>query len=81
MIRDATPVLETKPTEKVPEYKTIEKINISKNLLKSLIKFSKNSNANGVEGFLFGHEGENEINVQNAFPSMTDDTHNLVITK
>ncbi len=76
---------ETKETavipKEMPEYKLIDKIQISKSLLKSIIKFSQNSTSAGVEGFLFGHEGENEITIENAFPTAltgNEDTHNVV---
>jgi hypothetical protein len=81
MIRDATPSTDIKITEKVPEYKNIDKIVISKSLLKNLIKFSQNSGNLGVEGFLFGHEGENEINVENAFPGSTDESSYNVVNQ
>ncbi len=55
-------------TEKIPEYKTIEKVALSKNLLASLVKFSENPSNNHVEGILFGHEEEHEIVVETAIP-------------
>ncbi len=79
MIRDTPSNSDVKTTEKVPEYKSIDKVVISKNLLKNLIKFSQNSGSLGVEGFLFGHEAENQINVENAFPGSTDDSSYNVV--
>jgi len=55
-------------SEIMPEYKTIEKITINKNLLASLVKFSENPSNNHVEGILFGHEEEHEIVVDSAIP-------------
>ena len=81
---NTNPTSTVKSTTTIPEYKSIEKIQITKSVLKSLIKFSQNSENRAVEGFLFGHESENEINVENAFPSMFNsasveaETHNIV---
>jgi len=71
--------------EKIPEYRTIEKIVISKNLLASLVKFCENPTKNEVEGILFGHEEEHEIIVETALPlpqnsqHLNEDSMNLVI--
>lgn len=79
MIKDTATTSDAKITEKVPEYKNIDKIVISKSLLKNLVKFCQNSGNLGVEGFLFGHEGESQINVENAFPGSTDDSSYNVV--
>ena len=71
-------------SEKIPEYKTIEKIGISKNLLASLVKFCENPVNNQVEGILFGHEEEHEIIVETALPlaqgssNVNEESSNLV---
>ncbi len=52
-----------------PEYKNIEKVVISKTLLRNLIKFCENTTNAEIEGNLFGHEAENEIIINNALPT------------
>ena len=66
--------------KKIPEYKILEKILINKNLLKNLIKYSNNSTGS-VEGYLFGHEEENNITIENCFPILNtgnEETFNIV---
>ena len=81
----SNPTSTAKTITTLPEYKLIEKIHITKSVLKSLIKFAQNSENRAVEGFLFGHESESEIKVENAFPSMLNssniesETHNIVL--
>ncbi len=51
----------------MPEYKVVDKISINKNVLKQLIKCSELANVKNIEGYLFGHEEENDVRVENAF--------------
>ena len=74
---------ETKSDKKAPEYKIIENISISPTLLINLIKFCENSTNFQIEGLIFGHEGENEITIENALPMTPtvgkDEVMNIVI--
>lgn len=75
---------ENQKIEKIPEYKSIEKIAISKNLLASLLKFCDNPSNKHVEGILFGHEEEHEVIVETALPlaqnssNLNEDSNNMV---
>lgn len=79
-----TQPVENTANEKMPEYKTIEKIAISKNILASLVKFCENPINKQIEGILFGHEEEHEIIVETALPlslnykNLNEESFNMV---
>ncbi len=75
---------ESTANQKMPEYRTIEKISISKNILASIIKFCENPVNKQIEGILFGHEEEHEVIVETALPlsqnykNLSEETFNMV---
>jgi hypothetical protein len=79
MIKENTPEMQNSKNEslQMPEYKVIDKISINKNVLKHLIKCSELSNVKHIEGYLFGHEEEQDVRVENSFVANQNGTDEI----